>query len=264
MILYVTELIAFSMSDNQKKRMDGAKSHRKPVKKCDAEKMAAIGRHASKVAHELNNQLDGTMRYIDLALRLVEKENLDKPKEYLTHCQKSLTRMAHLLAELLDFSQSNCIPSEYVKIEQLIEDCIKTIEPRADSLNVSISRNYAAELPAVRSGNLFRVFVNLAKNALDAMPDGGELIISTRQVRNDTIAVQFRDTGPGLPEGDPETLFEPFFTTKDKDQGTGLGLAICREIIGNCGGSITAENAPKGGGIFTIYLPATSKTMTSS
>ena len=225
----------------------------------DDERMAAIGRRASKVAHELNNPLDGIMRYINLTMRFVEQENLDKPKEYLTQCRRGLTRMARIVSELLEFSRGTNIASEHIEIEQLIEDAIKTIEQRAVNLNVRISRKYDSGLPTVRSGNLFQVFCNIAKNALDAMPNGGELIISTCQVKNDTIAVEFRDSGPGLPAGDPEAIFEPFFTTKDQDKGTGLGLAICRDIIESYGGRITAENAPEGGSLFTVYLSVTSQ-----
>lgn len=229
----------------------------------DAERLAVIGKRASKVAHELNNPLDGIMRYINLTMRFVEQEDLKKPKEYLIHCRKALMRMIRIVRELLEFSRVKHIPLEHVKIEQLIEDAIDTIEQRAVSLKVKITRNYAAELPAVLSGNLFQVFCNLAKNALDAMPDGGELIISTRQLINDTIAVEFQDTGPGLPPVDPKAIFEPFFTTKGRDNGTGLGLAICRDIIESYRGRITAENAPGGGSLFTVYLPVASQSRSS-
>jgi len=254
------EPVAVRMQKGSKKRlMDYTDSNRKPVKKCDVERLAAIGMQSSRIAHELNNQLDGIMRYMDLAMRIVERENLDKPKEYLTHCQKTLRRMARILSEMLEFSRATDTPSAYVEIDQLIDDAIKTIEQRAVSLNVRISRKYGSGLPTVRSGNLFQVFCNIAKNALDAMPNGGELIISTCQAKNDTIAVGFRDTGQGLPPGDPEAIFEPFFTTKDMDKGTGLGLAISRDIIESYRGRITAENAPNGGSLFTVYLPVTSQ-----
>ncbi len=215
--------------------------------------------HASRVAHELNNQLDGIMRYMNLAMRIVERENLDKPREYLTQCRKTLRHMARVLSELLEFSRAPDAPAEYVKIEQLIEDAIKAIERRAISSNVRISRSYTADLPTVRNGNLIQIFVNLAGNALDAMPDGGELTITTRRAKNDTIAVEFRDTGQGLPQGDPEAIFEPFFTTKAMGEGTGLGLAISRDIIESCHGRITAENAPEGGSVFTVCLPITNQ-----
>jgi len=224
----------------------------------NTERLAAVGKLASKVAHELNDPLDGILRYVNLAMRIVEQEDLEKPKEYLTQCRKGLMRMVQIVSELLEFSRSTYTPSEYTGIEQIIEDAIKTISSKAETLNIRILRNYTSGIPQIRSGNLFQVFCNLTKNALDAMPDGGELRISTRLAADDTIVAEFRDTGTGLPPENTEAIFEPFFTTKDKGKGTGLGLAICRDIIENYHGRITAENTPEGGSIFTVYLPAAS------
>jgi nitrogen fixation/metabolism regulation signal transduction histidine kinase len=135
----------------------------------NAERLAAVGKHASKVAHELNNPLDGILRYINLAMRIVEQENLEKPKEYLTQCREGLMRMVQIVSELLEFSRSTYTPLEYVKVEQIIEDAIKTMESRAEAAEISIIRNYTFGLPQVRSGNLFQVCCNLAKNALGRM-----------------------------------------------------------------------------------------------
>jgi len=224
----------------------------------NAERLATVGKLASKVAHELNNPLDGILRYVNLAMRIVEQESLEKPKEYLTQCRQGLMRMVQIVSELLEFSRSTYAQLEYAKIEQIVEDAIKTMDKRAEALNIQILRNYTPGLPQIRSGNLFQVFCNLTKNALDAMPDGGELRISIRPAEDNTIVVEFRDTGSGLPRENTEVIFEPFFTTKDKSKGTGLGLAICRDIIESYHGRITAENAPEGGSIFTVYLPVVS------
>ncbi len=225
-------------------------------KLANAERLATVGKHASKVAHELNNPLDGILRYLNLAIRIVEQEHLEKPKEYLTQCRQGLMRMVQIVSELLEFSRSTYMPLEHVKVEQIVEDALKTMESRAEASSVRIVRNYALGLPQVRSGNLFQVFSNLAKNALDAMPNGGELRITTRLAADNTIIVEFRDTGTGLPP-DTEVIFEPFFTTKADGKGTGLGLAICRDIMESVHGRITAENAPDGGSIFSVYLPVT-------
>ncbi len=222
----------------------------------NAERLASVGKHASKVAHELNNPLDGILRYINLAIRIIEQEHLEKPKEYLVQCRQGLMRMVQIVSELLEFARSTYTPRERAKVEQIIEDALRTMESRTEASNVRIVRNYALGLPQVTSGNLFQVFCNLAKNALDAMPNGGELRISTRLTAEDAVAVEFRDTGTGLP-ADTDVIFEPFFTTKADGKGTGLGLAICRDIIENHHGRITAENAPDGGSIFTVYLPVT-------
>jgi signal transduction histidine kinase len=226
----------------------------------DAERLATIGRLAAKVAHELNNPMDGILRYINLSLRIIEQKNLEKPKEYLLQCRQGLLRMVRIVSELLEFSRSTYAPLEYTKIEHIIEDAIKTMDATAEAANVQILRNYATDIPQIKSGNLFQVFCNLIKNALDAMPDGGQLSISTRLASDNTAVAEFTDTGIGLPAENIDAVFEPFFTTKDKGKGTGLGLAISKDIIDRHHGQITAENAPQGGSIFTVYLPLASET----
>jgi signal transduction histidine kinase len=224
----------------------------------DTERLAILGRLASKVAHELNDPIDGVLRYINLATRIVESENLDKPAEYLARCREGLMRMVQIVGELLGFSRGSRIALENVNIEQIIEDAIRAIDAKTEPCRIELQRDYAPDLPAIRSGNLFQVFCNIIKNAYDAMPDGGRLQITTRPAADDTVVIEFRDTGSGFPPENSEAIFEPFFTTKDKTKGTGLGLAICKDIIERYKGRITAENAPGGGSIFSVYLPLAS------
>jgi PAS domain S-box-containing protein len=222
----------------------------------NAERLATVGSLATKVAHELNNPMDGILRYINLAIRIIEQENLQKPQQYLAHCRQGLIRMVQIVSELLEFARGTYASFEQVKIEQIIEDAVKTMGSDAQSSGVRILTKCAGTLPKVRTGSLFQVFCNLIKNALDAMPNGGELKISAHLAAQ-TIVVKFQDTGEGFVPEDAELIFEPFFTTKEKSKGTGLGLAISKDIVARYNGRITAENAPAGGSIFTVYLPAT-------
>ncbi len=132
--------------------------------------MATVGKLASKVAHELNNPMDGILRYINLAIRTIEQEKLEKPKEYLTQCRQGLMRMVHIVSDLLEFSRSTYASLEYVQIEQIIEDAIRTMDAGAETSSIRVLRNYSRGLPKIRNGNLFQVFFNLIKNALEAMP----------------------------------------------------------------------------------------------
>jgi two-component system NtrC family sensor kinase len=222
----------------------------------NTERLAAVGKLATKVAHELNNPMDGILRYINLAIRIIEQENLDKPRQYLTHCRHGIIRMVQIVSELLQFARGTYPSFEELKIDQIIEDAVNTMAADAQSLRVRIFTNYDPRLPKVRSGNLFQVFCNLVKNALDAMPEGGELNISA-QLLAQNIVIKFQDTGEGFVPENAELIFEPFFTTKEKNKGTGLGLAISKDIVAGYNGRITAENAPAGGSIFTVYLPVT-------
>ncbi len=223
-----------------------------------AERLAAIGKVASKVAHDLNDPIDGILRYINLALRSLEQENLDKPKEYLEQCRKGLLRMVRIVSELLEFSRGTLSPPESVEIEQIIEDAVKAMETKVGASNIQVVRDYAKDMPRISSDNLFQVFCNLIKNAFDAMPDGGKLVITTRPAK-DMVVAKFRDTGVGLPAEGADAIFQPFFSTKSLGRGTGLGLAICKDIVERCDGYITAENAPGGGSIFTVCLPVRCK-----
>jgi len=223
----------------------------------DTERLAAIGKVASKVAHELNNPMDGILRYINLAIRSMEQGNVDKPKQYLFQCRQGLMRMVQIVSELLEFSRSAYVPLEHGRVEPIIEEAVKTMEARAQGCDVRMVLNCAGNTPPVKTSNLFQVFCNLIKNALDSMPDGGQLYISTDVTQNNQIVIEFRDTGTGFDPNHSEAIFEPFFSTKHKGKGTGLGLAICRDIIERHNGRITAENAPDGGAVFRVYLPIT-------
>lgn len=227
----------------------------------NTERLAAVGKLASKVAHELNNPMDGILRYINLAIRIIEGENLEKPKEYLTQCRQGLMRMVQIVSELLEFSRGAHTPFESLRVEHIIEDAIKAMSPIVEASKVQILRDYAPGIPQIRSGNLFQVFCNLIKNALDAMPDGGKLSVSTRLGADNTAIVAFRDTGTGFVPENGELIFEPFFTTKGKGRGTGLGLAISKDIVERYHGRITAENAPGGGSIFTVHLPVVNRNL---
>ncbi len=222
----------------------------------NAEKLATVGKLVSKVAHELNNPMDGILRYLNLAIRIIEDKKLEKPKEYLAQCRQGLMRMVQIVSELLEFSRSTYASLEYVELEHIIEDALRTMDVRAEKCNIQVSRNYSRGIPQIKNGNLFQVFCNLVKNALESMPTGGQLSISTRLAADNNAVIEFRDTGTGLPTEHTDAIFEPFFTTKDR--GTGLGLAICKDIVERYHGRITAENASGGGSIFTVYLPIAS------
>jgi len=226
----------------------------------EAEKFANLGRIASKVAHELNNPIDGILRYINLTSRAIERRNLEKPKHYLNQCRQALMRMVHVVGELLEFSTGSCQDLQEDPVGNIIEEALSLMEPQAQAANVRILRDYAPDVPKIRAGSLFQVFCNLVKNALDAMPNGGQLHVSTRITPENTLAVEVRDTGEGFEPENTEAMFEPFFTTKQNSRGTGLGLAVCKDIVERYRGKITAQNHPEQGSIFTVYLPLKKQT----
>jgi len=219
-----------------------------------AERMAAVGRLAARIAHELNNPLDGIMRYLNLALRISDQNENSQSSNYLRQSRKGLQRMVQIISELLEFSRSTHSVFEEADINKIVEESVKTMLGQAQENEVRIIRHYGRNLPNIRSGNLFQVFCNLIKNAVDAMENGGSLTITTASDEHN-LHVEFADTGCGFGEDIQAKLFEPFFTTKQTGKGTGLGLAICKDIMERYNGQIIAENCPQGGACFTVRIP---------
>ena len=219
-----------------------------------AERLAAVGKLAASVAHELNNPLDGILRYINLALRIAEADQQEKLADYLRQSRKGLQRMVQIISELLEFSRSTYSSFQEADINKIVEEAVKTLESQTQENQIEIIRSYSRDMPNIRSGNLFQVFCNLIKNAIDAMGSGGKLEVTTRCDQYN-LFIEFADTGTGLSKEVRDKLFEPFYTTKAPGKGTGLGLAISRDIVERYNGQILADNRPTGGSVFTVFIP---------
>jgi len=217
------------------------------------ERAATLGKLTSTVAHELNGPLDGVLRYLNLAQRQLEKQDVEKAMTYLQQCREGLQRMVQIVAELLEYSRGVPIPLQTYRLEQLVEEAIKTVEAKWTGPVMEIRRSYESDIPLIRRGNLFQVFCNIIKNAYDAMPTGGRLDIQGAITEDSVLAMTFRDRGHGFSLKDMNKVFVPFFTTKS--HGTGLGLAVCKDIVQRYKGQIDARNAEDGGAVITLHLP---------
>ena len=222
------------------------------------ERLAMVGKLAAKIAHELNNPLDGILRFVNLALRV--KEEGDPAQRYLEHARTGLMRMVRVVRELLEFSRSTMTAFEHTSVNAMLEETLRSMEGQATANSVRIETHFAEGLPIIRSGDLVQVFCNLAKNAIGTMSEGGRLTV-TSSLEGDNIFVRFADTGPGIPEEIRDTVFEPFFTTKKPGEGTGLGLAISRDIVEKYGGSIVIEESAPSGTVFAVRIPLKPPTM---
>jgi signal transduction histidine kinase len=215
-----------------------------------SERLSATGQVAARVAHELNNPLDGVMRYIGLAQRVAG----DAAGPYLAGARAGLKRMADVVTGLLEQCGTGRSVRQKVPVSKLLEEALSSFAPRAGALGVAVACDLADDASEQVDGAVFQVFCNIIKNALDAMPNGGLLAVRLRR-RNDRCVVEFTDNGCGMTQQEARRAFEPFFTTKPAGEGTGLGLAICREILTDLGGTITMEPRKEGGVVATVTLP---------
>jgi signal transduction histidine kinase len=219
-----------------------------------ARRLTSLGKMAARVAHELNNPLDGILRYINMALRLSANAPEPRIAAYLNESRTGLLRMIEIIGDLLEYSRATAGAFDEVGINELVEQAIRGLSDRAAAAGVVVTVDFqSAQMPTVSGGRLYQVCCNLIKNAIDAMPEGGRLAVTTGLVEGQVV-IRVSDTGIGLPQP-PEKVFEPFYTTKTPGKGTGLGLAICKDFIEDMGGTISAERGQPKGSVFTVRVP---------
>ena len=229
-----------------------------------AGKLAAIGQLGAGIAHELNNPIAGILGYTQFMLDIVSKENLKIDevytfKKYLQHIENGSRRCKEIVQNLLQFARKSPEEVVSVNVNNVVEDTLSLIERQLLVNKIEVIKNLAPDVKQV-DGNrvqLQQVFTNIIINAQQAMPEGGQLFISTRN-ENGNVAMEFKDTGCGIPEKYKDRIFEPFFTTKMDWKGTGLGLSICYDIIKNHSGNIVVDSQLGKGAVFTIILPVKS------
>lgn len=217
-----------------------------------AERLATMGKVAGRVAHELNNPLDGILRYVNLSLRALDTQP-DKARQYLQQCRDGLMRMVKIVGEMLEFSRGAHTPFEKEPMDKLAEESLAAMAGVLEGIEVRLERDYSGPVLAVKSEAIFQVFCNLIKNAADAMNGKGTLTVRLSKI-DDVWQAAVSDTGGGFDPAIAEDMFKPFFTTKPPGRGTGLGLAICRDIMDKLDGKIEAKNIP-GGSEFVLTLP---------
>jgi signal transduction histidine kinase len=217
------------------------------------EHLAIMGKLSLCVAHELNNPLDGVYRYISLA-----KKKKDDPQEvarYLDEAHKGLQKMSMTIRSLLSSANPLKAPPKTDSLLNLLQEAVKIMMFQASDQRVQVSLHAPKDLNQVPvEGDLYHVFVNIIKNALQAMPQGGKLKVDGNMGSQD-IALNFQDSGPGLTHEELGQIFQPFYSTKEGTQGLGLGLPICRKILERYAGQLIVESQPGKGTRVTILLP---------
>jgi two-component system sensor histidine kinase AtoS len=232
-----------------------------------SDRLAALGSLAAGLAHEIKNPLTSLLTYSrHLTRRFDDEQFRAKFQSVVPH---ELERINGIVERLLELARPTQLTFTAARLPALLERAVELYADDVDGRGVQVTRDYARDLPVVwvDAEAMYQVLVNLVRNALDAMPSGGRLVLRVGWSDEDhalrgsrrspggsrRLRVEIQDSGVGIPAADADRVFNPFFTTKDG--GTGLGLALSHKIVEDHGGSIDFRSAGAGGTVFRIVLP---------
>lgn len=268
--LYISAFLATSVTDRlrerekelfiSKRNLEQAYRELKELDKAKTEqliqtrKLAFIGHFASGVAHEINNPLGGILNCTRMLLSSPAVKG--ERRQYLELILKGLIRIEDIIRQLLTFSHQRRFEPQLTDVHAVLQAALTFTEYRVREQRVEIKKAWSFSVPQIiaEPSQLQQVFMNIIKNALDAMPHGGELRIETGK-KNEHILIAFADTGGGIKKEDISRIFDPFFTTKEVGEGIGLGLSVSYGIIQQHEGSIRVESKEGAGTTITIVLP---------
>lgn len=233
------------------------------------ERLAYIGTFAANLAHEIKNPLSGIRGAAQLLAKKVKDESLF---DYMSVIMKEADRLNLILNDMLDFARPARLEKKPLNIHKVLDSVVLLLK---DGLGPeAIVRAYDPSIPDVLGdeGRLTQVFLNLVKNAKEALDKNGEIRLSTRIITEfhliedgsatgKMVSIEVRDNGCGIKEGDLEHIFTPFFTTKPK--GSGLGMAITLKIVKEHNGLLKIDSTPGEGTVVTVYLPIAERQETS-
>ena len=214
-------------------------------------RLADLGQMASHVAHEVRNNLVPVSLYMSLLARRLSDDpgSLD----VLEKIRAGMTALEVTVNDLLHFTSDREPWRRDCRVDTLVRDVVRSLKPQLKAQGIETYLDMPEGITVIADDNMLRrAVLNLVLNAIDAMPDGGELVITAVEGPAG-LELEVADSGPGLTEEVMEHLFEPFFTTKSG--GTGLGLAIVQRIAETHAGDITAANCPEGGAALTLHIP---------
>ena len=235
--------------------------HEKQEQLVEAEKLASLGRIAAGVAHEINNPLAIVNEKAGLMQDIIEMsgdfQNKERFLSLIHGIAGSVNRCRVITHRLLGFARKMDITVETMDLNESIKEVKGFLEKEFLLKSIRLELNLMDGLPKINSdkGQLEQVFLNIMKNAIDAVEGGGLIVISTAAKDENTVQVSIRDSGPGIPKDKLKQIFEPFFTTKGREKGTGLGLFVSYGIMKKLDGGIIVESEVNKGTTFIVEIP---------
>ncbi|MGD8898297.1 MAG: ATP-binding protein [Acidobacteriota bacterium] len=221
-------------------------------------KLRAVGRLTAGVAHELNNPINNIMLTVAMLREDYRTLADEEALEMIRDLEEQADRSRKIVANLLDFAREGEMEMGRLEVRDIVDESLALVANQLRLSRVKTSVDLPANLPPVNGDRqyLSQIFVNLALNAADAMPQGGTLRISgDTEAEGGFLAIHVSDTGSGIPEHVLQSIFDPFFTTKSTGKGTGLGLSVSLGIARSHGGDIRAASREGEGTVFTVLLP---------
>ncbi|MBT9537376.1 MAG: HAMP domain-containing protein [Nitrospirae bacterium] len=235
--------------------------HEKQEQLVEAEKLASLGRIAAGVAHEINNPLAIVNEKAGLIQDILEMSGDSQNKEKFLNLTDgiigSVNRCRAITHRLLGFARKMDVTIETMDLNESIREVKEFLGKEILFKSIRFEMNLMEGLPKINSdkGQIEQVFLNIMKNAIDAVEEGGLVTVSTGKKDEGTVCVSIRDNGTGIPDDKLKQIFEPFFTTKGREKGTGLGLFVSYGIMKKLGGSIIVESGVDKGTAFIIDIP---------
>jgi signal transduction histidine kinase/iron only hydrogenase large subunit-like protein len=223
------------------------------------EKMASLGQMAASIVHQINNPIHGILTYVRLLLKNLGEGRFESSlfEQRLITIEDELNKCCNITRSLLETSRRSEPSLRDVDVNRLVGHVLEFLAHEAKLGNVRFDKRLDPSLEPTQADPdlLHQVFNNLALNAVQAMPNGGCLTVSSfMDLKGQRIGIAFEDTGCGIALENMKKLFTPFFTTKEKGKGVGLGLAVCQQIIKDLGGQIEVESELGTGSRFTVWL----------
>ena len=220
-----------------------------------SERLSSMGRLAASIAHEVNNPLQAVRTCLELALEEIE-QNQPVDRENVEVACREIERVIQMVQRLINLQRPGEGKRMPVNVNGALQEMLTLMGKQFAQGQVSVQTDLSSDLPPVPGHNdqLAQVFLNLALNALEAMPNGGALRVATAYTTDGWVTITFCDTGVGIPAETLPRIFEPFFTTKA--QGLGLGLTVCLTIVEAHGGRLNVSSEPEQGACCQVDLPA--------
>lgn len=214
-------------------------------------RMADLGEVASYVAHEVRNHLVPVSLYLNLLERRCSDDS--GSLDVVTKVSKCVRALESTVTDLLNFAADPNPSLHSTQLDSLLDDVVGSLEQQLSAQGIATTIDIPGDTTVYVDQEMTRsVLLNLVFNAMDAMPSGGEIVV-TAYNSDSGVELEIADSGPGLTEDVRDHLFEPFYTTKR--DGTGLGLAVVERIVRAHGAQIEATNCPEGGAAFTVSFP---------